>query len=146
MPVKNKIDLWTEVLTNITDPLNKQNTPIRVRKVLRDIIDSYADVESTKDNITAFTAGGQTNATIIKDSINIVENASALNSSIKLLIAVKNGKVEVTNQSLNHIMIFPATGQRFKNKSTLMGINAGFQIRTGNTFLFRCYSTGIWRF
>jgi hypothetical protein len=44
MAIKDKSALTSTLNSNITDPLNKQNTAARVREIIQDTIDSLADI------------------------------------------------------------------------------------------------------
>lgn len=98
------------------------------------------------DGIVAFATGGQTNATILTKTYNIIDTCATANDSCKLDAGTVGKVREIFNNTLNDMVLFPAVGERFKDGTTLMAINAPYTIAGGNGITFRCFATGVYRF
>lgn len=103
-------------------------------------------VNSQIDGVTAFAGGGQSNATILDHTCNIIDTCATINDSCKLDTGTVGNIREVFNYGANDMKLFPATGEQLFNGTSGLGINVSITISAGGGFKFRCFSTGNYRF
>jgi hypothetical protein len=107
-------------------------------------MDIYIE-HSQKDGIVAFVGGGQTDATILDHTFNMIDTCSNVNDSCKTDEATIGKIREVVNYGLEDMELFPAVGERFQDGQTLLAINQSITIGAGNGQKLRCFSIGIFR-
>lgn len=108
---------------------------------------------SVTDNITAFSGGGQTSATLLDSAYNRVTVVNAGGDSVKLpacqtgasnAIGLSNTiglEVLVTNaDSADSMNVYPQTGQSINALSA----NAAYAMAANKTAVFLCGTAGIW--
>lgn len=100
---------------------------------------------STEEGIIAEPGGGQTNATVLSATHNMVDTVGTTGDSVKCSASIKNATKEIFNNGANDMDLFPAVGDRFKVGTTLMAIDAALSIGAGNGIKLVCYSAGVWR-
>lgn len=101
--------------------------------------------ETSKDGIVAFAGGGQVNATTLTDNYNIIDICASPNDSCKTDAATLGRLRAINNNGINDMELFPAIGERFNINGSDLLINQSIIIAPGNTFVFRCFTTGIYR-
>lgn len=94
MPIKNQTDLTSELNTNITDALKKQNTAARVRNVFQDIIDTMFSLSGSTGGGDSYWTSGSTGAYSIKTN-----NDSGLDASGDYSVAEGIGSLASGNYS-----------------------------------------------
>jgi len=62
------------------------------------------------DAIVAYASGGQANATLLGQGMNVVETVASAGDSVKLPPAVQGQRVSIMNNGVNYLNLFPASG------------------------------------
>ena len=89
---------------------------------------------TTVDYYTAYAGGGQTDATNLISTDNIVNVAATLGDSVKLLPAVKNTVQQVRNYGVSAIYIYPQSGEQINSA----GVNVPYPLAAGSTVSLSC--------
>lgn len=99
-----------------------------------------------QDNIKAFAGGGQSGATLLLATYNIVDTVDTTLDSCKCDAALKHKVKEIFNNATNDLNLFPASGEKFIQDVTDLGADTPTVVAAGNSLKIVCYSDGIWRF
>lgn len=98
------------------------------------------------DGVTAFVGGGQSSATVLDHTCNIIDTCATVNDSCKLDTGTVGNIREVFNYGAQDMALFPAVGEELFNGVSGLGVNNSITISAGGGFKFRCFSTGAYRF
>ena len=95
---------------------------------------------SSVDYYTAHAGGGQSGATNLISSQNIVNVAATLGDSVKLMPAIKNSIQQVRNYGAFSINVFPQSGDQIDS----LGANTPYALAAGSIVEFACAVNGTY--
>lgn len=101
--------------------------------------------ETVEDGIIAHPGGGQADATLLNHTYNVIDTCTTAKDSCILDDATVGKLRAVSNQGAEDMELFPEIGERLQVGTTLYAINQSIIISPGNAFVFRCFTTGIYR-
>lgn len=119
-----------------------------VQKAIERIGDTYittAGALTTKEGIVAFPGGGQADAIILLDNINMVDTVATAGDSVRFPDNPKITIMWVYNNGANDMNLFPKFGSYFTVYNTDMAVNSPISIGAGNSRMFTLFDNGIWR-
>ena len=96
---------------------------------------------SSLDNITAYTSGGQTNATLLTYMMNRVTGVGASNASVILPASARGLDITVTNANATNALAVFAQGSDIINS---LSANTAFSLGVGKSVQFISYTAGQW--
>lgn len=94
----------------------------------------------SRDALTAFATGGQTNATALQVGPNRITVCATAGDSVKLPASVAGAIVILTHNGATAADVFPATGEAINN----LGANAAFRQPNNTQTTFVCNVVGTW--
>jgi len=98
-------------------------------------------VQSTADNLTAHSGGGQANGLLLTAAYNRVTTVAAGNDSVLLPASLAGLDMVVINAaSANSMNVFPAVGEIINALSA----NTAFAVAANKTCTFYCCTAGQW--
>jgi hypothetical protein len=116
---------------------------VDVRALMYAIIDEVLNIPddiTSLPGLTAFAAGGQTNATVLTEVVSRIDICLVEFGSVKVTPATENTKKTIINGSGRKIKLFPAVGERFWTAATgLMAVNEPLIIAHRNQITVYCF-------
>ncbi len=96
--------------------------------------------ESSQTGITANAGGGQSGATALTKSYNVVTTVASVGDSIKLPASGGGSEITVVNIGSNALAVFPSLGDQIDGGA----VNASVPIPVGGTATYQSVNSGNW--
>ena len=102
---------------------------------------TLVNIPATTTGLVANPGGGQANATLLPNDMNIIVTCATAADSARLPPAVPGETVFVANQGAASCNVFPSTGEQID----AAGANTAKALAAGKNAIFVCAVAGLWR-
>ncbi len=99
-----------------------------------------AAVANAVTGLTAHAGGGQTDALLLINKVNMVSTVATTGDSVKLPVAVPGAEIVVINASGNDMDLFPSSGGYIN----ALSVDTALSIPDGMTIVLYCALAGTW--
>ncbi|RKD35752.1 MULTISPECIES: right-handed parallel beta-helix repeat-containing protein [unclassified Rhizobium] len=103
-------------------------------------VNDLPDTTRAATGIAAYASGGQSNATLLMASLNVVSTASSVNASVKIVPCVPGRQQTVANLAANSIQVFGSASDTINGAA----IGTGIAQAAGKIATYFCTGAGNW--